>query len=76
MWLTDALRQLIGGSKKERSVFESERDAYDFCRQAYKKNGGVPPELRRAYEFYQKHLNDGCNEDRRPFEANGHPDTI
>jgi hypothetical protein len=58
--LAEVLRFLHGGDKKERSVFKSEKEAYDFCRHLYKKTGGVTPELRRAYEFYVKNSNDGC----------------
>jgi len=52
--LADMLRYLNGGHKKEKSIFRSEREAYDFCRNLYKDSGGVTPELRRAYEFYLK----------------------
>jgi hypothetical protein len=58
--LTDILRYLHGGDKKKRSAFKSEREAYEFCRRLYKESGGVTPELRRAYEFYVKNSNDGC----------------
>lgn len=60
--ISDFLRFFHGGDKKEKSVFKSEREAYDFCRKLYKKNGGVSPELRRAYEFYMKDYDDGCEE--------------
>jgi hypothetical protein len=64
--LADILRFLHGGKEKERSVFKSEREAYDFCRKAYKESGGVTPELRRAYEFYAMNYNDGCERIVRP----------
>lgn len=74
--ISDALRFLFGGDKKERSVFETEREAYDFCRQAYRESGGVSPELRRAYEFYVKNYDDGCEPDRRPFETPHHANPV
>lgn len=58
--LTDILRFFHGGEKKKKSAFSSEKEAYDFCRNLYKKNGGATPELIRAYEFYQKNFEDGC----------------
>lgn len=60
--LKEMLRHLSGGDKKEKSVFRSEREAYDFCRKLYNKSGGVTPELRRSYEFYVKNFNDGCDQ--------------
>ncbi len=59
--LSDMLRFLSGGEKKKKPAFTSEKEAYDFCRNLYKKTGGVTPELRRAYEFYQKNFNDDCS---------------
>ena len=50
----------MAGPAKEKSVFGSEKEAYDFCRNLYKKTGGVTPELRRAYEFYMKNASDNC----------------
>lgn len=58
--LRDALRFLHGGDAKEKAVFRSEKEAYDFCRSLYKETGGVTPELRRAYEFYLKNSDEGC----------------
>ncbi len=58
--LRELLRFLAGGEAKEKSVFKSEKEAYDFCRNLYKETGGVTPELRRAYEFYVKNSDDGC----------------
>jgi hypothetical protein len=58
--LADILRFFSGGEKKAKSVFASEKEAYDFCRQLYKSTGGVTPELQRAYEFYMKNSQDGC----------------
>jgi hypothetical protein len=58
----DLLRYVTGGAKKEKSVFESEKEAYEFCRDVYEKRGGVTPELRRAYEFYMKNSADGCDQ--------------
>jgi len=53
---------MMGGDKKEKSVFASEHEAYEFCLKAYKDTGGVTPELRRAFEFYQKNINDECSD--------------
>lgn len=61
----DFLRRAAGGEKKEKSVFASEKEAYEFCQQVYRDTGGVTPELRRAYEFYQKNSNDDCAPDAR-----------
>jgi hypothetical protein len=72
--LADLLRFLHGGSKKERSVFKSEREAYEFCRELYNKTGGVTPELRRAYEFYLKNSNDECGHFFGPSEDHDLPD--
>ncbi len=58
--LRDILRWMHGGNKKEKSVFASEQEAYEFCQRVYKETGGVTPELRRAYEFYRKNFNDDC----------------
>lgn len=58
--LRDILRHLAGAQEKEKSVFGSEKEAYDFCRNLYKKTGGVTPELRRAYEFYLQNSSDNC----------------
>lgn len=60
--LRDALRWFAGGDKKEEPLFHSEKEAYDFCRNVYNKTGGATDELRRAFEFYQKNYNDGCDE--------------
>lgn len=65
--LRDFLRWMAGREKKEKSVFESEQEAYEFCQRVYKETGGVTPELRRAYEFYLKNIRDNC-----PPES-GHP---
>ena len=48
------------GQQAQKSVFASEKEAYDFCRNLYKDSGGVTPELRRAFEFYQQNLSDDC----------------
>jgi hypothetical protein len=58
--LSDMLRFFSGGEKKKKPAFTSEKEAYDFCRNLYKKTGGVTPDLRRAYEFYQKNFDDDC----------------
>lgn len=59
--LSDMLRFFQGGKEKEEPVFKSEKEAYDFCRKLYNESGGVAPELRRAFEFYQKNYNDDCD---------------
>ncbi len=64
--MRDALRWMCGGDAKERSVFETEKEAYEFVLRLYKDTGGVTPELRRAYEFYQKNFDDGCEPVVRP----------
>ena len=58
--ISDMLR-FFASEKKEESVFKTEKEAYDFCRQMYNESGGVAPELRRAYEFYLKNYDDGCD---------------
>jgi hypothetical protein len=58
----DLLRHLNGGDKKVKPAFKSEKEAYDFARNLYRRTGGVTPELRKAYEFYQKNLDDGSDE--------------
>lgn len=63
--LRDILRLMMGGDKKEESVFASEKEAYEFCQRVYKETGGVTPELRRAYEFYKKNYHDDCPPDSR-----------
>lgn len=60
--LQDALRWFHGGDRKVKPAFKSEKEAYDFARNLYKRTGGVTPELRKAYEFYQKNLDDGCGD--------------
>lgn len=74
--LRDALRFFNGGSAKEKAAFSTEKEAYDFCRNLYKKTGGATPELRRAYEFYVKNYNDDCApsgrfEHHQDFETHG-----
>ena len=59
--LRDMLRYLHGGESKPKPAFQTEKEAYDFCRNLYKRTGGVTPELRRAFDFYQKNMNeDAC----------------
>jgi hypothetical protein len=70
--LRELLRSLAGG-KKERSPFESEAEAYQFCLELYRKNGGVTPELRRAYEFYLRNSYDGCDKYVGPPARSNHP---
>lgn len=73
--LTDLLRFLSGPDKKK-SVFQSEKEAYDFCRRLYKKNGGVTPELQRAFEFYQKSIEDDCRPNAGFNFNEDHPHTV
>lgn len=54
--LRGALRWLKGGEAKKKSGFSSEKEAYDFCRNLYKKSGGVTPELRKSFELYKKQI--------------------
>lgn len=63
--LRDMLRFFAAPGKKKKSVFQSEKEAYDFCRSMYNKTGGVTPELQRAFEFYQKNINDECRPEVR-----------
>lgn len=67
--LPDVLRHMFGRERKERPTFDTDKQAYDFCRNAYAESGGVPDELRRTFEFYSKNFDDGCTDERRPFEA-------
>jgi hypothetical protein len=57
--LADVMRSLAGRDKKAPVAFKSEREAYDFCRNAYKSSGGVSDDLRKTYEFYVKNFDDG-----------------
>ena len=65
--LRDALRWFAGRDAKERSVFESEKEAYEFVTRLYRESGGVTPELKRAYESYVRNSGDGCD---RPIRIN------
>jgi len=58
--LRDILRWMQGGDKKEKSIFASEQEAYEFCQRVYRESGGVTPELQRAYDFYRQNRNDNC----------------
>lgn len=58
--IREFLRLAIGHGKKEKSVFASEQEAYEFCQKVYKETGGVTPELQRAYEFYKQNFDDDC----------------
>lgn len=69
--LRDLLRRSFGPNK-EKSVFASEKEAYDFCRSVYRDTGGVTPELRRAFEAYQHANNDDCSRTERSAEARAH----
>lgn len=63
--LRDMLRFFAAPESKKQSVFQSEKEAYDFCRSLYKETGGVTPELRRAFEFHNKNINDDCSPEVR-----------
>jgi hypothetical protein len=72
--LLHALRWFHGGDKKTKPAFKSEREAYTFLRNLYNKTGGVTPELRRTYEFYQRQQSDeNCEPPVGPVQASGHP---
>lgn len=60
----DTLRWMLGGRDKKVSVFASEREAYEFVRNAYKESGGVTPELRRTFDFYKAALKDDAGSER------------
>lgn len=67
-----SLRELLrwGSSPdKEKSVFSSEKEAYDFCRSVYRDTGGVTPELKRAFETYQSAINEQCYTGERAAES-------
>lgn len=68
--MPDVLRHLFGGRRKNKSVFKTEKEAYDFCRRVYNQSGGVPAELRRTYDFYLKNYNDECAETRPERDQN------
>jgi len=67
--LTDLLRRWTTPVAQKRPAFLSDDEAYEFCRQAYEKSGGISADLRQAYQFYKKQLNDGRSEEREPFRA-------
>lgn len=69
--LRDILRFFHGGPSKPKPVFQTEKEAYEFCRKVYNANNGVTPELRKAYEFYQKNYNDDTGTFLGP-ESNPH----
>lgn len=69
--LLHALRWFHGGDKKKKPAFKSEREAYTFLRNLYNKTGGVTPELRRTYEFYQKQFDEDCEPAAGPVQAAG-----
>jgi hypothetical protein len=60
----DSLRiflwRMIGKDKKPKPAFKTEKEALEFVTRAYRETGGVTPELRRAYEFYMRHINEDC----------------
>lgn len=64
--LRDLLWRVIGRGKKPKPAFATETEAYEFCQRVYKESGGVPPELRRAYEFYLQNINDDCRPSAGP----------
>jgi predicted RNase H-like HicB family nuclease len=65
--LRDFFRWMVGQGKKPKSAFKSEKEAYEFCVQAYAKTGGITPDLKRAYEFYLQNIDDDCRPtSRRP----------
>jgi hypothetical protein len=62
------MRFFFGGDNKELPLFETEKEAYEFCLNVYKDTNGPTPELRRAYEFYLKNINDSSSPEVRPEE--------
>lgn len=64
--LRDALRHLVGGERKPKPLFKSEKEAYDYCRSVYENTNGATAELRRSYEFYLKNYDDGTAPEPRP----------
>ena len=66
--LTDLLRWWQAEGRDERPVFKSDSEAYDFCREAYARTGGVSPDLRLTYEFYVKNFDDARSDGDRPFQ--------
>ena len=57
--LTALLKRMFSpDGTKSKSVFSSEKEAYEFSLHVYKDTGGVTPELRRPYQHYQSALND------------------
>ena len=57
--LTALLKRMFSpDGTKSKSLFSSEKEAYEFCLHVYKDTGGVTPELRRAHRHYQSGLND------------------
>jgi hypothetical protein len=67
--LTDLLRWWQADAKLARPAFASNREAYNFCRTAYQKTGGVSADLRLTYEFYVKNFDDGQSDGNRPFQT-------
>ena len=61
--LTDLLRRWTTPVAQKRPAFLSDDEAYEFCRQAYEKSGGVSADLRQAYQFYVKNFDDGRSRD-------------
>ena len=61
--LTDLLRRWTTPVAQKRPAFLSDDEAYEFCRQAYEKSGGVSADLRQAYPFYVKNFDDGRTRD-------------
>jgi hypothetical protein len=58
--IREFLWRQMGWGKKPKPAFATEQEAYEFCQKVYRETGGVTPELRRAYEFYLKNINDDC----------------
>ena len=61
--LTDLLRRWTTPVAQKRPTFLSDDEAYEFCRQAYEKSGGVSADLRQAYRFYVQNFDAGRSRD-------------
>jgi len=56
--LTDLLRRWTTSAGRKRPSFMSDDEAYDFCREAYEKSGGVSADLLEAHKFYKTNFDE------------------